>query len=162
LRDNALVGVVRQALASSGLEPRYLELEITESALAHNLEFAIALIHELKALGVYISIDDFGIGYSSLSYLKRFPIDKLKIDQTFVRDIVSDKDDAVLTQTIIAMGKNLGMKVLAEGVETPEQLDFLYQHNCDEAQGYLFSRPLAADVFAEFVADYRHERVVGV
>jgi len=162
LRDGALVGVVRQALERSGLEPRYLELEITESALAHNLEFAIELIHQLKALGVNISVDDFGIGYSSLSYLKRFPIDKLKIDQTFVRDIISDKDDAVLTQTIIAMGKNLGMKVLAEGVETHEQLDFLHQHNCDEAQGYLFSRPLPADAFAEFVASYHHERVVGV
>ncbi|HJW57314.1 MAG TPA: EAL domain-containing protein [Burkholderiaceae bacterium] len=151
LRNSTLVETVRHALAQSGLDPRWLELEITESALAHNIEFAIALIGELKTLGIRISIDDFGTGYSSLSYLKRFPIDKLKIDQSFIRDITTDRDDAAITQAIVSMGKNLGMKVIAEGVETIDQLLFLQQHACDEAQGYLFSRPLEANAMTVFL-----------
>jgi EAL domain-containing protein (putative c-di-GMP-specific phosphodiesterase class I) len=154
LRNDSLVGIVRRALADSGLDARYLELEITESALAHNIDFAIALMDELKALGVKISIDDFGTGYSSLSYLKRFPIDKLKIDRSFIRDISTDKDDAAITQAIIAMGKSLNMKVIAEGVETIEQLRFLELHQCDEAQGYLFSKALGAGAIEQVLENY--------
>ncbi|HYD82051.1 MAG TPA: EAL domain-containing protein [Paucimonas sp.] len=152
LRGNTLVAAVRHALGESGLEPRWLELEITESALAHNIESAIAVVTELKALGIRIAIDDFGTGYSSLSYLKRFPIDKLKIDQSFVRDLTSHSDDAAITQAIIAMARQLGMRVIAEGVETAEQLDFLRRNQCDEAQGYLFSRPLAAEAMTRYLA----------
>lgn len=154
LRTNALIGVVKRALETSGLEARYLELEITESALAHNIDFAIGLLHEIKALGVQISIDDFGTGYSSLSYLKRFPIDKLKIDRSFIRDIGSDRDDAAITQAIVAMGRSLEMKVIAEGVETVEQLRFLELHQCDEAQGYWFSHALGADAMETVLAQY--------
>jgi predicted signal transduction protein with EAL and GGDEF domain len=149
LRNDALIGMVKRALEGSGLEARYLELEITESALASNIDFAIDLLHQIKALGVLISIDDFGTGYSSLSYLKRFPIDKLKIDRSFIRDIGIDGDDAAITQAIVAMGRSLDMKVIAEGVETMEQLRFLELHNCDEAQGYWFSEALAADAMQE-------------
>ncbi|MDB5839683.1 MAG: Sensory box/GGDEF family protein [Herminiimonas sp.] len=154
LRNDSLVGIVRRALADSGLDARYLELEITESALAHNIEFAIGLMDELKSLGVKISIDDFGTGYSSLSYLKRFPIDKLKIDRSFIRDISTDKDDAAITQAIIAMGKSLNMKVIAEGVETIEQLRFLELHQCDEAQGYLFSKALGPGAIEQILENY--------
>ncbi|MGI4847852.1 MAG: EAL domain-containing protein, partial [Janthinobacterium lividum] len=116
--------------------------------------FAIGLLHEIKALGVQISIDDFGTGYSSLSYLKRFPIDKLKIDRSFIRDIGSDRDDAAITQAIVAMGRSLEMKVIAEGVETVEQLRFLELHHCDEAQGYWFSHALAADAMENVLSQY--------
>jgi EAL domain-containing protein (putative c-di-GMP-specific phosphodiesterase class I) len=129
-------------LKEAGLESRWLVLEVTESVIMQDVERVTDSLEQLKSLGLELAIDDFGIGYSSLSYLKRFPIDRLKIDQSFVRDITSDKDDAAITSAIIGLTRNLGLRTIAEGVETREQLEFLQLHGCDEAQGFLFSKPL--------------------
>jgi diguanylate cyclase (GGDEF)-like protein len=139
-----LASSVRTALEQSGLPPELLELEITESAIMAQGEQAVEAIRELKALGVSIALDDFGTGYSSLAYLKRFAIDTLKIDRSFVRDIPEDRNDQAIAATIIAMARTLGIQVLAEGVETPEQLAFLCSHGCHAWQGFLFSRPVPA------------------
>jgi diguanylate cyclase (GGDEF)-like protein/PAS domain S-box-containing protein len=143
-QDPQLAAQIRGALVESGLPPRALELEITESSAMENAEMTMAILADIKALGVKISIDDFGIGYSSLSQLKRLPINTLKIDQSFVRDITTDPDDAAIARAIIAMAHSLKLKVVAEGVETAEQLAFLTQHRCDKIQGFYFSRPLPA------------------
>jgi diguanylate cyclase (GGDEF)-like protein len=137
-----LVQSVRSALESTGLSPEYLELEITENIAVHNEESVIAVLEELRALGIQIAIDDFGTGYSSLSYLKRFPIDKLKIDQSFVRDYQPSAPDDGIIRAIIAMARSLNLKVIAEGVETREQSDFLRVNGCDEVQGYFYGRPM--------------------
>jgi PAS domain S-box-containing protein len=142
---------VVRALEATGLEPKYLELELTESLIMENLEASIKQLNELSAIGVQLSIDDFGTGYSSLSYLKRFPIDSLKIDQSFIRDITSDPDDAAIVTATIALGHILRLKVVAEGVEREAQLELLRSQNCDEIQGNLLSRPLAPEAFAEYV-----------
>jgi len=146
---------VKRALRETGLSARSLDLEITESHAMANAEATIHTLRELKALGVRISIDDFGIGYSSLSYLKRLPIDTLKIDQSFVRDITSDPDDAAIATAIIALAHTLKLRVVAEGVETQQQLEFLSTRQCDRMQGFLFSRPLAAADCGEFLARAR-------
>lgn len=125
------------------LPPWYLEIELTESVAAQNPVHAIETMNELSAKGIRLSIDDFGTGYSSLSYLKRFKVYKLKIDQSFIRDISIDPEDREIVKTIIALGKSLGLKTIAEGVETKEQLDFLKENGCDEAQGFYFSKPLS-------------------
>jgi EAL domain-containing protein (putative c-di-GMP-specific phosphodiesterase class I) len=138
---------VDDTLQRYGLEPQWLELEITESTLMHDIEAVIAIMDRISALGVALSLDDFGTGYSSLSYLKRFPIDTLKIDRSFTTGIPADASDCAIASTIIGMGRKLGHRVIAEGVETLEQLDFLRQHGCDEVQGYLYGRPLPADEF---------------
>lgn len=143
-RQRNLVDIVARVLAESGLPPERLELEITESLLMEDTERAIQVLHDLKALGVRLSLDDFGTGYSSLSYLKRFPLDKIKIDQSFVRDLTRDPGDAAIIQAIIAIASKLGMGVIAEGVETREQLDYLNRHDCPEVQGFLFSPAVAA------------------
>lgn len=148
-----LVDEVSATLTLHGLAHELLELEITESMVMNNVERVIEMLTDLAKLGMQISLDDFGTGYSSLSYLKRFPIDKLKVDQSFVRGIPSDADDISITRAIIAMGKSLGLKVIAEGVETSQQLEFLRKEGCDEIQGYLFSRPLAADEFVQLLID---------
>jgi EAL domain-containing protein (putative c-di-GMP-specific phosphodiesterase class I)/ActR/RegA family two-component response regulator len=135
---------VRAALDRSGLEPRYLEIELTETIGMDGAESFIRTLDALKAIGIKIAIDDFGTGYSALGYLKRFPIDKLKIDRLFIRDIISEIDDAAIVQAIIAMAHNLKLQVTAEGVETAEQAGFLRRCHCDSAQGFLFSRPVAA------------------
>jgi len=150
LRERDLVRTVNKALTESGLNPRCLELELTESML-QNVDTAEVILKDLHDVGVYLSIDDFGTGYSSLNYLKRFPIDNLKIDRSFVRDIISDPDDAAITDAIISMAHTLGIRVVAEGVETAEQLVFLHKHKCDLIQGYYFSKPLAAELFADLV-----------
>jgi diguanylate cyclase (GGDEF)-like protein/PAS domain S-box-containing protein len=147
-----LVQSIAAVLQETGLEPHYLEIELTESLVMTDVDHAIEMLRQLKLLGVKLSIDDFGTGYSSLAYLKRFPIDILKIDQSFVRDIAVDFNDAAITVSIISLGHNLKLKVIAEGVETQEQLAYLRHHGCDEVQGYLFSRPLPA---AEFEAKLR-------
>ena len=142
-RQDNLVATVTEVLRETQLEARFLEIELTESAVMHDAEQFIATISALKDLGVHISLDDFGTGYSSLSHLKRFPVDRLKVDRSFVQDIATDADDATIVRTIIALGHNLGLKVVAEGVETSEQLDFLRANGCDELQGYYFGRPMA-------------------
>jgi EAL domain-containing protein (putative c-di-GMP-specific phosphodiesterase class I)/GGDEF domain-containing protein len=139
-----LTELVRETLARTGLPADALELELTESILLQKTDVAIARLRSLKAMGVHLSIDDFGTGYSSLSYLKRFPVDSLKIDQSFVRDVTTDPEDAAITTSIILMGKSLKLKIVAEGVETESQLQFLRVLECDEAQGYLFGRPMPA------------------
>ncbi|MDB6090588.1 MAG: diguanylate cyclase [Gammaproteobacteria bacterium] len=142
-RQESIVQTVAAVLRETGLEARYLELELTESMVMHDAPQLVAMLDELKQLGVQIAVDDFGTGYSSLSYLKRFPVDRLKIDRSFVEDIASDADDATIVRTIIALGHNLGLKVVAEGVESDEQLRFLRSNLCDEAQGFLISRPVS-------------------
>jgi diguanylate cyclase (GGDEF)-like protein/PAS domain S-box-containing protein len=151
LRQEGFVQLIRNVLAESGLAARYLELELTESVILTNADVMLALLHELAVLGVKLSIDDFGIGYSSLSYLKHFPFHKLKIDRSFIRDLTTDPEDAAITSAIINLAKNLDLGVVAEGVENDEQMAFLRQHECDEAQGYYFSRPLPACSFTEFL-----------
>lgn len=147
-RGNVLE-MVSAALAASGLPARFLELELTESVLLQDEEATMATLRSLKALGAKLSIDDFGTGYSSLSYLKRLDVDKLKIDQSFVRDILTDGDSASIVEAIIQLGHILQLEVIAEGVETDAQLAFLRASRCDEAQGYLFSRPVTAEAFAQ-------------
>jgi diguanylate cyclase (GGDEF)-like protein len=139
-----LVQDIVRVLAKTGCDTSLLELEITESTVMHNAPRAIAVLSELKAMGIRIAIDDFGTGYSSLAYLKRFPIDCLKIDRSFVSDVPYDGGNTAITQAIIAMAHSLGLKVVAEGVETAEQLNFLRDHGCDEMQGYYMSLPLTA------------------
>ena len=146
-----LTDTIRQTLNKAGLDPTCLELEITESILMENAPSTRKILQELKLMGVQISIDDFGTGYSSLSYLKHFPIDRLKIDRSFVHDVNYDSDDAAIAEAIIALGHSLRIKVLAEGVETKEQLDFLRELHCDEMQGYYFSRPLSLEDFTELL-----------
>ena len=146
-QQHGLVGRVREILQQGGLPPELLELEITEGAIMRQGAQAIATLDAFKALGVRLAIDDFGTGYSSLAYLKRFPIDTLKIDRSFVQDIPHDSNDMEIAATIIAMARNMRLKVVAEGVETPAQLAFLRAQGCDACQGYLFSQPLpAADI----------------
>lgn len=150
-----LTAMIRGALDTHQLAPRLLEVEITESTAMINIDKAISILQALKALGILISLDDFGTGYSSLSYLKRFPVNHLKIDRAFVRDITTDPDDALICKAVIGLAHNLKMSVIAEGVETEGQMNYLRQHHCDEMQGYYFSRPLPAEDFAALLADGR-------
>lgn len=145
------VQVVLDALQESGLEPRYLELEITEGIAMYHVDQVIQKLQTLRELGVHISMDDFGTGYSSLNYLKKFPIDKLKIAQQFVRDITVDPDDAAIVQAIMAMALSLKLNVIAEGVETEEQLSFLLDIKCREIQGYIYSKPVPAHEFTDLM-----------
>ncbi len=145
-----LLETVQQALHTSGLKPEYLELELTESAVMHNVEKTIATLQNLKKIGLKLSIDDFGTGYSSMSYLKRFPLDTLKIDRSFVKDITTDPNDAAIIKAIVALSKSLGLKTIAEGVETEEQANFITQEGCDQIQGYLISKPLPTDQITAF------------
>ena len=149
----ALPGRVSETLKRYGLEPSWLELEITESTLMHNIDRVIGIMDRITAMGVTLSLDDFGTGYSSLSYLKRFPIDTLKIDRSFTIGIPSDANDCAIANTIISIAQQLKHKVIAEGVETVEQLAFLKSSGCDEVQGYLFSQPLEAEAFEQALRD---------
>jgi len=142
----------------TGANPRRLKLELTESLLVDNVDDVIAKMTALRARGVGFSLDDFGTGYSSLSYLKRLPLDQLKIDQSFVRDVLSDPNDAAIARTIVALGHSLGLAVIAEGVETAEQRDFLLGSGCRAYQGYFFSRPLAADAFTVYLHAQQAQR----
>ena len=151
-RSNLEMSVTR-ALGDSGLKPGLLELELTESILMQDTESILGTVRRLKALGVKLSIDDFGTGYSSLSYLSRFAVDKLKIDQSFVRDMVDNPGNAAIVRAIIQMAKSLNLKTIAEGVEDENLLSPLRLHHCDEAQGYYFGRPMPADEFARYLAD---------
>jgi EAL domain-containing protein (putative c-di-GMP-specific phosphodiesterase class I) len=144
------VDQVLRVVQTTGVNPQRLKLELTESMLVANVEEIIAKMLLLKANGIGFSLDDFGTGYSSLTYLKRLPLDQLKIDQSFVRDVLTDANEASIAQTIIALGKSLGLGVIAEGVETQDQQDFLAASGCHAYQGYFISRPLPIDRFEEF------------
>lgn len=154
-RQDDLADSIRAVLTEYGIDGALLALELTESMVMHNVENTLATLRELKALGATISLDDFGTGYSSLSYLKRFPIDTLKIDRSFIRDIHEDGDDAAIAHAVIAMAHKLGIVVIAEGVETHQQLKLLRQFHCDKLQGYLFSRPVPAQEFSLMLSQGR-------
>jgi diguanylate cyclase (GGDEF)-like protein len=154
LNDEGLVGEIQRVLSETGLSPELLELEVTESAIMHDAERAVRVLTAIKNLGVRLAIDDFGTGYSSLAHLKRFPIDTLKVDRSFIREVPNDAEDRAIAEAIIAMGKTLSLTVVAEGVETPEQQAFLSDRQCDEMQGYYFSTPVAAQDFAELLREY--------
>lgn len=148
--EQAVIKAVQQA----GIQPQMLELELTESIMLHNTDSVLATVKRLKQQGFYFTIDDFGTGYSSLQYLKSFDVDKLKIDQSFVRDIINNEDDAAIVRAIIQMAKGLGLKTIAEGVETAEALAVLAQYQCDEVQGYYLARPMPAAQFREFLLQH--------
>jgi diguanylate cyclase (GGDEF)-like protein/PAS domain S-box-containing protein len=154
-RQEGFRELIGKVLEETNLASRYLELELTESLLLSNAHVTFSVLQELRAMGLKLAIDDFGTGYSSLSYLKQFPVSKLKIDRSFVREVAVNPDDAAITAAIIAMAKNLSLKVIAEGVENEAQMSFLRLHQCDEIQGYYFSKPLAVDKVADKLrADY--------
>ena len=153
LKHKYFLSSINQVLQETGLPPYYLELEFTETILMRDAELSISILESLKAIGVQLSIDDFGTGYSSLSYLQRFPVDTLKIDKSFMRDLTGESDNATIVSAIIAMGRNLKQRVLAEGVETAEQLAFLRTHRCTEAQGHYLSMPLPANEFAKIMTN---------
>lgn len=142
--QESFVQSVARILEESKLDPRWLELEITESLAMYKEEYVFNVLRELKKMGLNIALDDFGTGYSSLSHLQRFPIDSLKIDRSFINDLITNPDSQAIVKAAIALAKNLKLNIVAEGVETPEQLDFLRRNKCDEAQGFLFSRPVPA------------------
>lgn len=147
------VGRIMRVLDETGICPDFLEIEITEATLMHNTQMALNALNQLRDKGIRVAVDDFGVGYSSLSYLKKFPIDVLKIDQSFIRDISTDSNDAQIVRAIIAMGRSLNLRVLAEGVETQEQLEFLRNEGCEEVQGYLLSLPVPAAEFVELLRE---------
>src|SRR5437016_14349646 len=146
--DEDLVKDIADALQSTRLQPELLELELTESMVIQNAERAGRVLAEIKKMGARLAIDDFGVGYSSLTHLKRFPIDTLKVDRSFIRDLPQNAEDRALTEAIIAMGKSLNLTVVAEGVETQEQQIFLRDHACDEMQGFFVRNPIPGDAFA--------------
>lgn len=154
-RDRNLCASVHRIVRKTGLAPSCLELEVIESMLMHDVENAMLIMKELKQLGIKLAMDDFGTGYSSLSYLKRFPFDKLKIDISFVREVTTDPESAAIARSIIAMGHNLNLRVIAEGIETAGQLAYLRSHGCDEMQGFFFSRALPAEEFEELLREDR-------
>ncbi len=150
-RDESFLEGLFTILGETGLEPSSLELELTESVLMKHPETSASILQTVRARGVQVALDDFGTGYSSLSYLRKFPIDALKIDQSFVGQIVADGDDASIVTAVIGMAQSLRLRVVAEGVETLEQLAFLQAHDCDQAQGFYFSRPVVPQEFASLL-----------
>ncbi|MFN2531222.1 MAG: putative bifunctional diguanylate cyclase/phosphodiesterase [Pyrinomonadaceae bacterium] len=154
-QQSTFISNVEQVLKDTKLEPSCLELELTESSIMKEPEKAIGKLQELRRMGIRIAVDDFGTGYSSLSYLKRFPIDTLKIDQSFICDVCQDKDDAAIVRAIVTLGHALGISVVAEGVETPEQLEYLIALECDVVQGFLFSKSLSTEDFEELLKEQR-------
>jgi EAL domain-containing protein (putative c-di-GMP-specific phosphodiesterase class I) len=160
LRDEKFLDGVFAILKDTGLDARSLELELTESVLMKHAESAASILKILRAKGVQLAVDDFGTGYSSLSYLRKFPIDTLKIDQSFVGQITTVPDETIIVAAVINMGRSLKLRVVAEGVETKEQLAFLQAHQCDEAQGYYFSRPVPPEEFAKLLKPRTAKAVV--
>jgi diguanylate cyclase (GGDEF)-like protein len=155
LMDDNLLEDIRVILKESGMAPNLLELEITESMVMNNPTRLIAVLTKIKELGLRLAIDDFGTGYSSLAQIKHFPIDTLKVDRSFIRNLTKDSEDKAITEAIIAMGKTLSLTVVAEGVETKEQEDFLREHICDEMQGFYFSKPIKPDHFADLLRKHK-------
>lgn len=155
VQSDEFLATVKRAIDDSGADPNLLELEITEGVLMQNIDDTVNLLTTLKRMGISISVDDFGTGYSSLAYLKRLPIDVLKIDQSFVRDLHVDPDDAGICAAILAMGHKLGLQIVAEGVEREEQVRFLEQYGCNQIQGYLLGRPMPPEKLEAFLAAYR-------
>ncbi len=149
-----MVGFVNKTIKKSGIDPKFVELEVTESVFMDDINQTIQTLKDLNALGVELAIDDFGTGYSSLSYLRKFPIDRLKVDQSFIRNALNNPDDASITRTIITLGHSLNLKVIAEGVETIDHEKMLQQYNCDEVQGFRYSKPVPKDQFVEFIKNY--------
>ncbi len=154
LGHDGLVQEVGEVLQSTGVRPQRLELEVTENALMGNISHAAEQLQQLRTLGISLSIDDFGTGYSSLAYLRRLPLDTLKIDRSFVQDIPQSQQGMDIVQAIIGMAHTLKLKVVAEGVETPQQLEFLREHGCDFIQGYLLSRPLPLPVLQDWLYSF--------
>lgn len=157
LGQKDFVSTVREAVSTSGLDPRYLELELTESMVMQNIDEVVDILGQINGMGIQLSLDDFGTGFSSLAYLKRFPIDRLKIDQSFIRNCDSDADDMIISQTIIALAHGLKIKVIAEGVETTAQLEFLKQNNCDEAQGFFTGKPLPIEKIRTLLVEQKNK-----
>jgi EAL domain-containing protein (putative c-di-GMP-specific phosphodiesterase class I) len=154
-RQGNVVAMIRNALEQAGLEPRFLEVELTESAVMTDPEESIAILERLSEMGVLVSVDDFGTGYSSMSYLRRFPIDKLKIDRGFISQVTARPEEASIVRAIISLAHSLKLKVVAEGVESTDQLDFLKTLGCDQYQGYHFSRALPSSQFEELIRSTR-------
>jgi diguanylate cyclase (GGDEF)-like protein len=154
LMDDNLLEDIKAALKDSGMAPNLWELEITESMVMHNPARLMAVLTDIKKMGVRLAIDDFGTGYSSLAQLKHFPIDTLKVDRSFIRNLAQDSENQAITEAIITMGKTLSLTVVAEGVETQEQKDFLQDHICDEMQGFYFSKPITPDKFADLLRNH--------
>ncbi len=157
LQQKDLVATIHKVLNKTGLDPCYLELEVTETVIMQNPDFAAAVLNELREIGIRLAIDDFGTGYSSLAHLKRFCVDSLKIDKAFVRDVDSNSTDAAIASAIIAMGASLKMEVIAEGVETEGQLSFLRKNMCNTMQGYLFSRPVPPEEIQHLLRQHNPE-----
>ncbi len=156
-----LVEIVSQILEETGLKASYLELEVTESFLMGDIERSVKTLKQLRELGIWLALDDFGTGYSSLNYLKRFPVNMLKIDRSFIQDVMSNPDSAAITDAIIALAKSLRLKITAEGVETQEQLEYLQMRGCDEGQGFYFSRPVPADIIAPMLEkSFQHLEII--
>ena len=154
--DGNLLPMVSQALRDSSLQPELLELEITESAVMHDPQEVIDSLHELSRFGMRLAIDDFGTGYSSLAYLKKFPVDTLKIDRAFIIDISSDNDDVAIVEAVLGLGKHFNMKIVAEGVEDEAQLNFLSEQGCDLAQGFYISQPMNFQDYIDWLEKWPH------
>jgi EAL domain-containing protein (putative c-di-GMP-specific phosphodiesterase class I) len=150
-RDEKFLEGLVSVLTDTGFDPHCLELEVTESVLMKNTEAAVATLKAVRKLGIRVSVDDFGTGYSSLSYLRKFPLDGLKIDQSFFHKIHAAPDDSIIVSAIIGMGRAIGLQVIAEGVETAEDLAFLSANDCDQAQGFFFSRAVPAEEFVKLL-----------
>jgi EAL domain-containing protein (putative c-di-GMP-specific phosphodiesterase class I) len=161
-RDENFLDSLVAILGETGLDARSLELELTESVLMKHAASTALILQTLRERGMRVAIDDFGTGYSSLSYLRKFPVDAVKIDQSFVRQISTDGDDTTIVKAVIGMARGLKLRVIAEGVETPEQLAFLRAYRCDEAQGYYFSRPVLPQQFAALLSNDMSEPIVAI
>jgi diguanylate cyclase (GGDEF)-like protein len=160
LTDEGLLDDIRTALKDADLAPNLLELEITESMMMHDPERMIRVLSGIKDIGVRLAIDDFGTGYSSLAQVKHFPIDTIKVDRSFIRNIPNNSEDKAITEAIITMGKTLSLTVVAEGVETQEQIEFLQKHACDEMQGYYFSKPVTPDQFTDLLRTGQKQGII--
>jgi EAL domain-containing protein (putative c-di-GMP-specific phosphodiesterase class I) len=156
LKRDDFVDVIQKFIKETGIKPEYLELEITEGQIMSNPQKSIKVLHEISDIGIELAIDDFGTGYSSLAYLKKLPIDKLKIDQAFIRELPSDEEDAAIAKAVIALAHSLNLKVIAEGVESKEQRDFLLENGCENCQGYFYSKPLPAKEFEDLLKSDFH------